>query len=86
MQEVFIRQLHLIKGAFEQQLNDSRPWPVQFVISTHSPHMANEARFETMRYFLSMTDEHGIRQSKVKDLRWVWAGLQHRTEIFCIST
>lgn len=69
MQEVFIRQLHLIKGAFEQQLNGSRPWPVQFVISTHSPHMANEARFETMRYFLSVTDEHGIRQSRVKDLR-----------------
>jgi len=69
MQEVFIRQLHLIKGAFEQQLNDSRPWPVQFVISTHSPHMANEARFETMRYFLSVTDKSGIRQSKIKDLR-----------------
>ena len=69
MQEVFIRQLHLIKGTFEEQLNESRPWPVQFVISTHSPHMANEARFETMRYFLSVTDEHGIRQSKIKDLR-----------------
>lgn len=69
MQEVFIRQLHLIKGTFEKQLNGSRPWPVQFVISTHSPHMANEARFETMRYFLSVTDERGIRQSKIKDLR-----------------
>ncbi|UVK92689.1 ATP-dependent endonuclease [Pseudomonas atacamensis] len=69
MQEVFIRQLHMIKGAFEQQLNGSRPWPVQFVISTHSPHMANEARFETMRYFLSVSGENGIRQSKIKDLR-----------------
>lgn len=69
MQEVFIRQLHQIKTAFEGQLNDGRPWPVQFVVSTHSPHMANEARFETMRYFLSVTDEHGIRQSVVKDLR-----------------
>lgn len=69
MQEVFIRQLHLIKGEFEKQLNDSRLWPVQFVISTHSPHMANEARFETMRYFLSAADEYGIRHSKIKDLR-----------------
>lgn len=69
MQEVFIRQLHRIKGAFEQQLNENRPWPVQFVISTHSPHMANEARFETMRYFLSVTDANGLRESKVKDLR-----------------
>lgn len=69
MQEVFIRQLHRIKSAFEQQLNESRPWPVQFVISTHSPHMANEARFETMRYFLSVTDADGLRESKIKDLR-----------------
>ncbi|RON17011.1 ATP-dependent nuclease [Pseudomonas frederiksbergensis] len=75
MQEVFIRQLHLIKGEFEKQLNDSRPWPVQFVISTHSPHMANEARFETMRYFLSAADEHGIRQSKIKDLRQGMGGV-----------
>ncbi|MFB2710496.1 ATP-dependent nuclease [Aeromonas veronii] len=69
MQEVFIRQLHLIKNTFEKQLNEGRPWPVQFVISTHSPHMANEARFETMRYFLSVTDTEGIRETKVKDLR-----------------
>lgn len=69
MQEVFIRQLHRIKEEFERQLNNRRPWPVQFVISTHSPHMANEARFETMRYFLSTSNEHGLRQSRIKDLR-----------------
>jgi energy-coupling factor transporter ATP-binding protein EcfA2 len=69
MQEVFIRQLDQITKAFETQLNEGRPWPVQFVVSTHSPHMANEARFESMRYFLSVADDDGLRQSVVKDLR-----------------
>jgi putative ATP-dependent endonuclease of OLD family len=69
MQEVFIRQLDQITNAFVTQLNENRPWPVQFVVTTHSPHMANEARFETMRYFLSIPDGAGIRRSVVKDLR-----------------
>lgn len=69
MQEVFIRQLEHIAQAFAAQLNENRPWPVQFVVSTHSPHMANEARFETMRYFLSTSDEQGLRRSVIKDLR-----------------
>ena len=69
MQEVFIRQLDQITSAFVAQLNENRPWPVQFVVTTHSPHMANEARFEAMRYFLSVPDEEGMRRSVVKDLR-----------------
>src|SRR3546814_261841 len=59
MQEVFIRQLDQITSAFVSQLNENRPWPVQFVVTTHSPHMANEARFEAMRYFLSVADGDG---------------------------
>ncbi|MGN8113969.1 ATP-dependent nuclease [Labrys sp. 22185] len=69
MQEVFIRQLDQITNAFVAQLNEDRPWPVQFVVTTHSPHMANEARFEAMRYFLSVPDGEGMRRSVVKDLR-----------------
>ncbi|WP_208450985.1 ATP-dependent nuclease [Burkholderia arboris] len=69
MQEVFIRQLDLITNAFVTQLNDNRQWPVQFVVTTHSPHMANEARFESMRYFTSAADRDGLRQAVVKDLR-----------------
>ncbi|PZO02459.1 MAG: ATP-dependent endonuclease [Hyphomicrobiales bacterium] len=69
MQEVFIRQLDQIANAFVSQLNENRPWPVQFVVTTHSPHMANEARFEAMRYFLSVADGEGLRRSVVKDLR-----------------
>lgn len=69
MQEVFIRQLDKIAQAFVAQLNENRPWPVQFVVTTHSPHMANEARFESMRYFLSVADGDGLRRSVIKDLR-----------------
>uniref|UniRef100_B0SV43 Conserved hypothetical membrane spanning protein n=1 Tax=Caulobacter sp. (strain K31) TaxID=366602 RepID=B0SV43_CAUSK len=69
MQEVFIRQLDQITSAFVAQLNENRPWPVQFVVTTHSPHMANEARFESMRYFLSVADGNGLRRSVIKDLR-----------------
>lgn len=69
MQEVFIRQLDQITSAFVAQLNENRPWPVQFVVTTHSPHMANEARFEAMRYFMSVPDGEGTRRSVVKDLR-----------------
>jgi hypothetical protein len=69
MQEVFIRQLDHIAQTFISELNEGRPWPVQFVVTTHSPHMANEARFESMRYFLSRTNEQGLRSSAIKDLR-----------------
>lgn len=69
MQEVFIRQLEHIANAFATQLNADRPWPVQFVVTTHSPHLANEARFESLRYFLSIPDGPGLRRSVVKDLR-----------------
>lgn len=69
MQEVFIRQLDKIASAFVAQLNENRPWSVQFVVTTHSPHMANEARFESLRYFMSTTASDGLRRSVIKDLR-----------------
>lgn len=72
MQEVFIRQL----GKIAQQLVDRGEtgvaWPVQFVVSTHSSHIANEAGFETIRYFLSVDAEDsapGVRHTRIKDLR-----------------
>lgn len=74
MQEVFIRQLDRVAAAFVAQLNADRPWPVQFVVTTHSPHMANEANFESLRYFLSVPDGEGMRCSLVKDLRQGMAG------------
>ena len=77
MQEVFIRQLanvakHLVEGA-----DDGGAWPVQFVVSTHSSHIANAAGFESIRYFLSTAAPDaaaGVRRTKIKDLRTGLAG------------
>jgi len=76
MQEVFIRQLaniarQLVDGA------DDGAWPVQFIVSTHSPHVANAAGFESIRYFLSAAAPNapaGVRSTKIKDLRTGLAG------------
>ena len=70
MQEVFIRQL----AKMTEQLSGLNPeepvWPVQFVVSTHSSHIANEAGFEAVRYFLPFEKgAAGVWQTKVKDLR-----------------
>ena len=43
-------------------------WPVQFVVSTHSSHVANAAGFEAIRYFLPVSVD-GVRHTKIKDLR-----------------
>jgi putative ATP-dependent endonuclease of OLD family len=67
MQEVFIRQISLIVDTFAAQLNEGRVWPVQFVITTHSSHIANEAPFQAIRYFLTVQDEGA--HTRVKDLR-----------------
>ncbi|EGX6955756.1 AAA family ATPase [Aeromonas hydrophila] len=64
MQEVFIRQLGEIVKEFQIQLNGGNTWPVQFVVSTHSSHIANETDFSKVRYFLSK----GGKETKVKDL------------------
>lgn len=64
MQEVFIRQLEEIVNEFQKQLNDGNVWPVQFVVSTHSSHIANEADFSKVRYFLSKNG----KETKIKDL------------------
>lgn len=71
MQEVFICQLNTIASVFAKEYNNNEPWPVQFVITTHSSHIANKASFNSMRYFLAVVDneaEH-LFFTKVKDLR-----------------
>jgi putative ATP-dependent endonuclease of OLD family len=77
MQEVFIRQLAKIAQQLVEGTEDKRPWPVQFVVSTHSSHIANEAGFESIRYFLGAPvpdAPEGIRKTRIKDLR---KGLNH---------
>lgn len=68
MQEVFIRKINDIATLFSKE--HGAPWPVQFVVSTHSSHVANEAHFETIRYFLSAVDPAtNMIRTVVKDLQ-----------------
>ena len=71
MQEVFIAQLSQIAAEFSKTFNNGRPWPVQFVVTTHSSHMANKAPFDAMRYFLVKPDQSAakLRSTEIKDLR-----------------
>ncbi|ULX50621.1 ATP-dependent endonuclease [Cupriavidus taiwanensis] len=78
MQEVFIRQLPEIVKKLCALEGEGVTWPVQFIVSTHSPHIANEARFDTIRYF-SVTSSDlpvGVRCTQVKDLSSGLAGLK----------
>ncbi|ASQ90257.1 hypothetical protein CHL67_04365 [Prosthecochloris sp. GSB1] len=71
MQSVFIRQLNRVRAMFEATYNSGNTWPVQFVVTTHSSHIANEASFDAMRYFLARAREAGsmILNTQSKDLR-----------------
>lgn len=72
MQEVFIRQLAKTAQLLVDSTEEKSPWPVQFVVSTHSSHVANEAGFESIRYFLGRDvpgGQPGVRQTLIKDLR-----------------
>lgn len=71
MQSVFIRQLNRIRAMFEEFYNKGNAWPVQFVVTTHSSHIANEASFDAMRYFLARVRDAGsmILSTQSKDLR-----------------
>ena len=68
MQEVFIRQISDIARQLRIAEDAARPWPVQFIVSTHSSHIANAAGFEGIRYFLP-TSVNGVRRTRIKDLR-----------------
>ncbi|MBM1142270.1 ATP-dependent endonuclease [Alcanivorax sp. ZXX171] len=71
MQEVFIRQIGAIVEKLNKEHEKDPEWPVQFLVSTHSSHIANEAHFESIRYFLPSpaNDRATIWNTKIKDLR-----------------
>ena len=79
MQAVFIRKLEEIRELFANTYNNGNPWPVQFVVTTHSSHIANETTFDSMRYFLTQERQAGsaILKTEIKDLR---IGLSEETE------
>lgn len=65
MQEIFIKQLTQIAAIFMKKFK-VKEWPVQFVVTTHSTHIANEAPFDRIRYFLNKNIT--TLSTKVKDL------------------
>lgn len=70
MQEVFIRQLAACVGALSKSYPTEPLWQVQFVVSTHSSHLANAANFDSIRYFLTSPDVAGqTRHTRVKDFK-----------------
>jgi putative ATP-dependent endonuclease of OLD family len=68
MQEVFIRQINIIKDYFCTHFNNNEPWPVQFIVTTHSTHIANEASFASIRYFLTKGGGGIPPHTVIKDL------------------
>ncbi|WP_305465369.1 ATP-dependent nuclease [Photobacterium leiognathi] len=67
MQSVFIRQLIEIRKAFEgDNLCDS-----QYLVTTHSSHLANEGGFSSIRYFLTKGQSQNAcsRHTEVKNLK-----------------
>ncbi|MDP1771305.1 MAG: ATP-dependent endonuclease [Methylobacter sp.] len=76
MQEVFIKQLNHIVTEFEKLFNSGTKWPVQFVVSTHSTHIANEADFDTIRYFMSKMEN----ETTVKDLGKTFEPEEHKKD------
>lgn len=69
MQEVFIKQLNAAVQAFSAEYPDQE-WPVQFVVTTHSSHIATAASFDAVRYFLAKPSENGAtRHTVIKDFR-----------------
>lgn len=67
MQELFIAQLNKVDKTFKS-LSESGSWPVQFIISTHSSHLANAVNFTAIRYFLNKQKKNNdLHYTKVKD-------------------
>lgn len=70
MQEVFISQLSEAVRKLSEKYPGEPAWQAQFVVSTHSSHVANAAEFDAIRYFLSTPHQAGTyRKTKVKDFR-----------------
>ena len=63
MQEVFIKEINRLKDVFEKECG--KKWPVQFIVTTHSSHISNQADFESIRYFSKRPDNH----IEIKDLK-----------------
>lgn len=70
MQEVFINQLNAAIKKLSSAYPTEDIWNVQFIITTHSSHVANAACFDAVRYFYNSKDtDKNFRKTKVKDFK-----------------
>ncbi|QFQ97171.1 AAA family ATPase [Streptomyces phaeolivaceus] len=51
MQEIFIHQLGVFKKKFPVADGEDQDWNAQFLVTTHSAHIANRVGFSAIRYF-----------------------------------
>lgn len=83
MQEVFIQQLNAVVIKLSAKYPEEPAWQVQFVITTHSSHVANAAPFEAIRYFLNEQPvPAGGRRTKVKDFKKGMAAIPQADQDF----
>ena len=71
MQEVFIQQLKEFGKKFPEFDESARPWSPQFLVTTHSAHIANRAPFSDIRYFRKAeggTGVEGVAKSEILNL------------------
>ncbi|MDH6112552.1 putative ATP-dependent endonuclease of OLD family [Kitasatospora sp. MAP12-15] len=70
MQEIFIHQLGVFKQKFPVADQDSHSWNAQFLVTTHSAHIANRVGFSAVRYFRldEYDDPDGATSSQVLNL------------------
>ncbi|MER7624371.1 AAA family ATPase [Streptomyces sp. NPDC126503] len=70
MQEIFIHQLGVFKKKFPVADGEEQSWNAQFLVTTHSAHIANRAGFPAIRYFRlnESDDSHEANSSSVLNL------------------
>ena len=74
LQQVFIKKIQEMICNLEKSKPTNSSWPVQIVITTHSPHIANdianESDFSSIRYFFrnQNANELDFHHTSVKDL------------------
>ena len=78
MQEVFIRKLKEIAEEFSKKMNKGKKWPIQFIVSSHSTHIANEAEFESIRYFF--TKKNPKLETIIKDLNAEFVAVERKED------
>ena len=73
VQESFIKYIgNIFQKLFDQDPEYYREWPAQFLISTHSPHIANRADFQSIRYFLKSRADKMNPGIEIRDLsKWI---------------